>query len=104
MADHDDGLLARDRGNSSARTQAMTAARSGPDHRQGRQYANSGRSSPAMVGFALAAAAGVAAIGLIGAQIGTAGSRVGRGPNRRPSAKHEPDVQRSITIEDVAPD
>lgn len=57
-----------------------------------------------MVGLALAAAAGVAAIGMLGAQMGTAGNRTGRGPNRRSVAKYEPDFQRSITIEDVPKD
>ncbi|KQO59391.1 hypothetical protein ASF22_06975 [Methylobacterium sp. Leaf87] len=57
-----------------------------------------------MVGLALAAAAGVAAIGMLGAQMGTAGNRTGRGSNRRSVVKYEPDFQRSITIEDVPTD
>jgi len=57
-----------------------------------------------MVGLALAAAAGVAIIGLIGAQPGAA-SRTGTGPNRRRSAvTPEPDIERSITIEDASAD
>jgi uncharacterized membrane protein len=62
------------------------------------------RPSPGIVGLALAAAAGVAVIGLIGAQT-VATSRTGMGPNRRRSAaEHEPDIARSITIEDVSAD
>ncbi|KQP26482.1 SRPBCC family protein [Methylobacterium sp. Leaf100] len=57
-----------------------------------------------MVGLALAAAAGVAAIGMLGAQMGTAGNRTGRGSNRHSVVKYEPDFQRSITIEDVPTD
>lgn len=102
MADHDDGLLTRDRGDGPGRTQAMAGARSWSDHRQGRQDAYSG-TSPGMIGLALVAAAGVA-IGLIGTQMGATGSRTGRGPNRRPATGQEPEVERSITIEDVPKD
>jgi uncharacterized membrane protein len=56
------------------------------------------------VGLALAAAAGVGAIGLIGAQMRHTGSRTRTGPSRRAAARHEPEVERSITIEDVPAD
>ncbi|GJE01443.1 SRPBCC family protein [Methylobacterium isbiliense] len=57
-----------------------------------------------MVGLALAAVAGVAAISLIGTQMGTPGTRTRMGPNRRSGAGQEPDIERSITIEDVPQD
>ncbi|MPR12714.1 SRPBCC family protein [Microvirga tunisiensis] len=60
--------------------------------------------SPGIVGLALAAAAGVAAVGLIGAQMRHNGSRTSTDPNRRSAAGHEPEVERSITIEDVPAD
>nr|WP_082483795.1 SRPBCC family protein [Methylobacterium sp.] len=82
----------------------MASTRSGSGYRQGRQDAPDDRSSLGMVGLALAAAAGVAAIGMLGAQMGTAGNRTGRGSNRRSVVKYEPDFQRSITIEDVPTD
>ena len=57
-----------------------------------------------MVGLALAAATGVAAIGLIEARMRTTGGRTRTGPNRRSATGHEPEVERSITIEDVPAD
>lgn len=101
MANQDDGLLARDRGDHPTRTRATGSARSWPERRQ---EPSDSRPSAGMVGLALAAAAGVAAIGLIGAQLGTTGSRARMGPNGRPAAGHDPEVERSITIEGVSAD
>jgi uncharacterized membrane protein len=104
MADQHDGLPQLNRGHSPACTQATEAAQSWPGQRQSRQDAPRGRSSPGIVGLALAAAASVAAVGLIGAQMRHTGSRTRTGPNRRAAARHEPEVERSITIEDVPAD
>lgn len=103
MANQDGGLFARDRGDSPARTPATDAAQSWPGHRQGRQDAPSDHAGLGLVGLALAAVAGVAAVGLIGAQMGTTGTRR-MGPNRRSTVGQEPDIERSITIEDVPQD
>src|SRR3954452_15760370 len=104
MTDQHDGHPRRDRGYSPARTPATGTAQPWPSQRQGRQNAPGRRSSLGMVGLALAAAAGVAAIGLIDAQMRDTGRRTRTGPNRRTAAGHEPEVERSITIEDVPAD
>ena len=104
MTDQHNGLSRRDRGDRSDRAQATGAAQPWPGQRQGRQDALGGRSSLGIVGLALAAAAGAGAIGLISAQIRQTGSRTRTGPNRQPAAGHEPEVERSITIEDVPAD
>src|SRR5918994_2645938 len=54
------------------------------------------------VGLAFAAAAGVAAIGLLGAQVRQTRGRTASDPSRRSAAVgREPEIERSITIEDV---
>ncbi len=104
MAGHDGEILARDRRDRPGLTQTTADVRSRPDHhRQHRQDAPDIRPSSSLIGLALAAA-GVAAIGLIGAQMSATGSRTGRGPNRRSAAGHEPEVERSITIEGIPKD
>jgi uncharacterized membrane protein len=104
MADRYYGLPQRGRGYSPARTQATGGTQSWPGRREGRQEPLGGRSSLGIVGLALAAAAGVGAIGLIGAQMRNTGSKTRTGPNRQSTAGHEPEVERSITIEDVPAD
>lgn len=89
MTDQHDGLPPEDRGDRPA------------GHRHD---APGGRSGTGMVGLALAAAAGVAVLGLIGARSDAAG-RTGAGPNRRRSdPAAEPDISRSITVEAVSAD
>jgi uncharacterized membrane protein len=65
-----------------------------------RSYPNAGPSLGTVV-FALAAVAGVAALGRIGRQAVSDHSRTLPGSQRRAVRAHEPHVQRSITIEDV---
>ncbi len=102
MTDQHRGLPPQDRSGKPAGARDMPRAQPWTGRRQGGPDALENRSTPGMVGLALAAAAGVAIIGLIGAQPGTA-SRTGTGPNRRRStATPEPDVERSITVEDVS--
>lgn len=104
MTDQHDGLRTEDRSDRPAGARAMAGARSWAGQQRGGHDVLGGRSAPGLVGLALAAAAGVAVIGLIGAQTGIA-SQAGTRPNRRRSAMaQEPDIERSITIEDVSAD
>lgn len=102
MTDHHHGLPPEDRGHRPAGARTVGDARSWAESWSDRwQDGPGGRSSPGLVGLALAAAAGVAVIGLISTQTGLT-SRTGS--NRRRSAAEEPDIARSITIEDVSAD
>jgi uncharacterized membrane protein len=104
MTDRHGGLPPKDRSDGPAGAHDMPRAQPWAGRRQGGPDVLENRSTPGMVGLALAAAAGVAIIGLIGAQPGTA-NRAGTGPNRRRSAATpEPDIARSITIEDASAD
>jgi len=84
----------------------MAVARPWSGDRQSRQNASIGRPSlgSGLVGIAIVAAAGVVAMKLIGANSGPSSSRTSAGLGRRSAVGHEPEVQRSITIEDVSPD
>ncbi|TGD97655.1 SRPBCC family protein [Methylobacterium nonmethylotrophicum] len=104
MTDQHDGRLPEDRSDGPAGARATARAGSWAGRRRGGHDGLGGVSSPGLVGLALAAAAGVAVIGLIGAGTGPA-SRTGAGPTRRRSAATpEPEITRSITIEDVSAD
>ena len=99
-----DGFSRRERGERAARTHAAEDPWLGPGRRQGRQDASGGLSTPGLIGLALAAAAGVAAIGVLGAQRSASGGRTGGDPNRGSAAWRKPEIERSITIEDVPAD
>ena len=104
MANQHDGISRGNHGQRLARTQAIGTVWSGSDHRHGRPAPSSALSNPGIVGLALAAAAGVAAIGMLGAQRGASWGRIGENTNRWPAAGRNPEIERSITIEDVPAD
>ena len=106
MVEQYDELPRRDRSGGPVRALATgQAAAAGPDRRQGGRNGHGGGPGLGIVGLALVAAAGVAAVGLIGAQLRDGSSvRTRTAPDRRSAAGHEPEVERSITIEDVSAD
>jgi uncharacterized membrane protein len=105
MVEQYDELPRRDRSGGPVRALATGQAQSWPDRRQGGRNGHGGGSGLGIVGLALVAAAGVAAVGLIGAQLRDGSLvRTGTAPDRRSAAGHEPEVERSITIEDVSAD
>jgi uncharacterized membrane protein len=100
MAEQYDELPRRDRSGGPARPRATGPAQTWPDRRQTRRDDHNGSSGLGIIGLVLAAA-GAAAVGLIGAQL-RGGARIG--PSRRSAAGHEPEIERSITIEDAPAD
>ena len=104
MAEQHNRLSQRNRGDKAAHVEVTGAARSGRAGGKVDRMYTGDRPGSGTVGFALAIAAGVAAIGLIGAQMRPTGSRTRTGPNRRTVAGYKPEVERSITIEDASAD